>query len=67
MKGALQMTINPARTVRHAGMSLLEVLIGILVFASESWHWHNSRAAWRDQPAMRNTRTVAINIAEVCY
>jgi type II secretory pathway pseudopilin PulG len=58
------MTTNPARTVRHAGMSLLEVLVGILVFSIGIMALAQLLSSLARSAGDANTRTVAINVAE---
>ena len=58
------MTTNSARTIRHAGMSLLEVLVGILVFAVGIMALAQLLSSLARSAGDANTRTVAINVAE---
>ncbi len=55
---------NPATARRQAGTSLLEVLIGILVFAIGIMALTQLQGSLARSAGDANTRTVAINIAE---
>lgn len=55
---------HPARPAFHAGMSLLEVLVGIIIFAVGILALTQLQGSLARSAGDSNTRTVAINIAE---